>query len=395
MELVSLPALRVYWSSKDRLSKQSIREVDWISLARAMKALPANLQRWTPKHIFGMTGVGKFLAIWNRSTKSSCPRCSSCPVEDHLHVPRCSAPTAAAEWSKRHLAFRTWMQTQQTAPEIEAFEYLKTVRQPSLGVPNVRACEDDTDFLFEDMDSELDFEEMLSGDDLFTKIAAMADRKQVDLEDLPTAERTLQATTQNDRMLRYKRINQYFFMDTFLAAKNGGRSTRSGTNSTPAPTTGAANQPVSPATPTVGNTAGTPANATVPPGLLLQALKRGKVAKICPFDASAFLGLLDNDDSDADDEEDNIKIHGQKANWDIYYFRSHFVQKEQAKMVQSCPFFAPFLGIPDDSDGAIKSVSDDEEDKAIRKVSSARAPSPMDLQGAVEDKPFQHYADKF
>ncbi|CAJ1959610.1 unnamed protein product [Cylindrotheca closterium] len=141
MELVSLPALWAYWSSKDRLSEQSIREVDWLSLARAMKALPANLQRWTPKHISGMTGVGKLLAIWNRSAMSSCPRCSSCPVEDHLHVPRCSARTAAAEWSKRHLAFRTWMQTQQTAPEIEVFlfEYLKIVRQPSLGVTTVRA----------------------------------------------------------------------------------------------------------------------------------------------------------------------------------------------------------------------------------------------------------------
>ncbi|CAJ1963110.1 unnamed protein product [Cylindrotheca closterium] len=119
--------------------------------------------------------------------------------------------------------------------------------------------------------------------------------------------------------------------------------------------------------------------------------ERGKVAKICPFDASAFLGLLDDDDSDEidDDKEDNIKIHGQKANW------VHFVQKEQAKMFQSCPFFAPFLGIPDDSGGAIKSVSDDEEDQAIQKVSSAQTPSPMDLQGAVEDKPFQHYADKF
>ncbi|CAJ1927430.1 unnamed protein product [Cylindrotheca closterium] len=105
-----------------------------------MKALPANLHRWTPKHISGMTGLGKFLAIWNRSAKSSCPRCSSCPVEDHLHAPRCSAPTAVAEWSKRHLALCTWMQTQQTAPEIKAFlfEYLKTVRQPSLGVPTVQ-----------------------------------------------------------------------------------------------------------------------------------------------------------------------------------------------------------------------------------------------------------------
>ncbi|CAJ1963112.1 unnamed protein product [Cylindrotheca closterium] len=114
--------------SKDRFSEQSICEVNWLPLARAMKALPTNLQRWTPKHISGMTGVGKCFAIWNCSAKSSCPRCSSCPVEDHLHVPRCPAPTAAAEWLKRHLAFRTWMQTQQTAPEIEAFlfEYLKT-----------------------------------------------------------------------------------------------------------------------------------------------------------------------------------------------------------------------------------------------------------------------------
>ncbi|CAJ1944173.1 unnamed protein product [Cylindrotheca closterium] len=141
MELISLPALRAYWSSKDRLSEQSIHEVDWLSLACAMKAFPANLQLWTPKHISGMTGVGKSLAIWNPWAKSSCPRCSSCQVEDYLHVPRCSAPTAAAEWSKRHLAFRIWMQTRQTAPEIEAvlFEYLKTVLQPSLGVPTVRA----------------------------------------------------------------------------------------------------------------------------------------------------------------------------------------------------------------------------------------------------------------
>ncbi|CAJ1959752.1 unnamed protein product [Cylindrotheca closterium] len=42
---------------------------------------------------------------------------------------------------KRHLALRTWMQTQQTAPEIEAFlfEYLKTVGQPSLGVTTSQA----------------------------------------------------------------------------------------------------------------------------------------------------------------------------------------------------------------------------------------------------------------
>ena len=56
------------------------------------------------------------------------------------------------------------------------------------------------------------------------------------------AQRTLDVTTQtstrtddptlsrnystNDRMLRYKRIKDYFFMDTFFATKKGGQSSR-------------------------------------------------------------------------------------------------------------------------------------------------------------------------
>mmetsp|Transcript_1886 Transcript_1886/g.4288 ORF Transcript_1886/g.4288 Transcript_1886/m.4288 type:complete len:222 (+) Transcript_1886:996-1661(+) len=68
---------------------------------------------------------------------SACPRCSECPEEDYLHVPRCRGPTAIAEWSKRHQNFRTWLVAHHTAPEIEVFlfEYLKTVRQPLLGAP--------------------------------------------------------------------------------------------------------------------------------------------------------------------------------------------------------------------------------------------------------------------
>ena len=33
-------------------------------------------------------------------------------------------------------------------------------------------------------------------------------------------------TTHNDRMLRYKRIKDFFFMDTFFATKKGGQSSR-------------------------------------------------------------------------------------------------------------------------------------------------------------------------
>ncbi|CAJ1955415.1 unnamed protein product [Cylindrotheca closterium] len=57
-------------------------------------------------------------------------------------------------------------------------------------------------------------------------------------------------------------------------------TTRSGTNSTPAPTAGAANQPVSPATPTVGTTVGTPANATVQPGVTFASLDEAELLEL-------------------------------------------------------------------------------------------------------------------
>ena len=63
--------------------------------------------------------------------------------------------------------------------------------------------------------------------------------------DLPTAKRTVEVTSQrcprpakenlagnyttNDRMLRYRRLEQHFFMDTFFATKKGGKSTRGNT----------------------------------------------------------------------------------------------------------------------------------------------------------------------
>jgi hypothetical protein len=140
MEVVTLPALRAYWARRLRLTDASSLEVDWSSLSRAMKALPAYLQRWIVKHTVGMCGVGKFRLLWKMDTKGACPRCSECPLEDHLHIPRCTGPTATAEWDKRHKALRTWMTAHHTSPEIEWFiyTYLKTIRSPIRGVPSVR-----------------------------------------------------------------------------------------------------------------------------------------------------------------------------------------------------------------------------------------------------------------
>ncbi|CAJ1959751.1 unnamed protein product [Cylindrotheca closterium] len=68
----------------------------------------------------------------------------------------------------------------------------------------------------------------------------------------------------------------------------------------------------------------------------------GKVDKICPFDASAFLGLLDDDDSDkiADDDEDNKTPYSQKANWDSYYISSYPVPQGTCMELVFLAYFA-------------------------------------------------------
>ena len=87
-------------------------------------------------------------------------------------------------------------------------------------------------------------------DDLFVASTTATPSRGVDAKhlakiwriDLETAEKTIELTTQrvkrsegdrlsrnygtSDRMLRYKRLDKYFFMDTFFATKNKGKSSR-------------------------------------------------------------------------------------------------------------------------------------------------------------------------
>jgi hypothetical protein len=106
-----------------------------------------------------------------------------------------------------------------------------------------------------ELDSEAEYDQLfkdsLSGEvdlDAYMVSAAHArPRMDVDAEhlskiwriDLESAQRTLEVTTQrrkntplesltrnystNDRMLRYKRINELFFIDTFFATQQGGK----------------------------------------------------------------------------------------------------------------------------------------------------------------------------
>ncbi|CAJ1934910.1 unnamed protein product [Cylindrotheca closterium] len=94
-ELVALPALRKRWHERQMISPETELETDWTSLAHAMRSLPAGVQRWTTKHVVGMCGVGKFKVRWGAADSAACPCCGE--FEDHLHVPRCTAPSVSAE----------------------------------------------------------------------------------------------------------------------------------------------------------------------------------------------------------------------------------------------------------------------------------------------------------
>ncbi|CAJ1927586.1 unnamed protein product [Cylindrotheca closterium] len=101
-----------------------------------MRSLPAGVQRWTTKHVVGMCGVGKFKVRWGYDTSAACPCCGE--FEDHLHVPRCRAPSASAEWDRQTVALDLWLDTQVTDPAIKhaLLSLLKGVCNPSL--PSIR-----------------------------------------------------------------------------------------------------------------------------------------------------------------------------------------------------------------------------------------------------------------
>ncbi|CAJ1946859.1 unnamed protein product [Cylindrotheca closterium] len=131
-ELVALPALRKRWHERQTITPEAELETDWTSLARAMSSLPAGVQRWITKHVVGMCGVGKFRVRWGSADSAACPCCGE--FEDHLHVPRCMAPSASAEWERRTATLDQWLDTQVTDPAIKhAILYLlQGVCDPSL-----------------------------------------------------------------------------------------------------------------------------------------------------------------------------------------------------------------------------------------------------------------------
>ncbi|CAJ1931578.1 unnamed protein product [Cylindrotheca closterium] len=63
-ECVTLPALRLRWRDKGTISVKAKSEIAWDTLGRAMRSLPAGLQRWSTKHCVGMHCGRKLRGFW-------------------------------------------------------------------------------------------------------------------------------------------------------------------------------------------------------------------------------------------------------------------------------------------------------------------------------------------
>ena len=129
-EVVTVPRLRAYWAKRGRLTPEAFDVVHWDTVERAMKALPAGLQRWVSKHTTGMCGVGKFRKRWGLDSVDTCPMCPA--LEDHLHVPRCPSARAKAHWAQCLTHLQDWLASSRTAPFIGDFllYLLSGVRAP-------------------------------------------------------------------------------------------------------------------------------------------------------------------------------------------------------------------------------------------------------------------------
>ena len=143
-ELITVPPFKEYVVAKGRITRAALPLIDWQSVGRAMSDSPFGLRKWVTKHTVGMCSVGKFRVLWKWDSVNQCPRCAA--PEDHLHVPRCPAPSASKEWDLRLEAFRQWMQSQSTDPAIISFfvHLLTSIRsfnsscRPTLGSGHFR-----------------------------------------------------------------------------------------------------------------------------------------------------------------------------------------------------------------------------------------------------------------
>jgi hypothetical protein len=133
-----------YWTQKDGITEDVLKEVQWDLIEVAMKEAKGSRRVFISKHVSGMCGVGKFMQRWKLRQGDSCPRCGM--SEDAAHVWICHGERADDIWEKALKNLEQWLQSKQTDPDIQhiLISYLCGWRLDQ--IPN-----EETFFVFDDL----------------------------------------------------------------------------------------------------------------------------------------------------------------------------------------------------------------------------------------------------
>jgi hypothetical protein len=105
-----------HWSKRRRIPPNLISSINWEACEDAIKRLGLNRSLWVPKWLAGYAPVGKVMQRYKFQTHAECPRCSQ--FEDTLHVLKCQAPRAVAQWEASLAILDAWLIQSDTMPDI-------------------------------------------------------------------------------------------------------------------------------------------------------------------------------------------------------------------------------------------------------------------------------------
>jgi hypothetical protein len=107
-----------YWIKKERFSEDGADKVNWEAIGAAMQQSTPQQRRWITKRAARECGANSVL--FKRKTRDNdfCPLCQQ--PESALHVLQCQDIRAQRQWTLSVQEFGSWLETQQTDPNIVA-----------------------------------------------------------------------------------------------------------------------------------------------------------------------------------------------------------------------------------------------------------------------------------
>ncbi len=104
------------WHQYKRVNEEAFQCVDWRSMETAMKEATIGERHWITKRAARDCGCNSVLMKRKFRTDDYCPYCQQ--SETVLHVLTCPSAIPAQTWEESLQAFRAWLATNQTDPEI-------------------------------------------------------------------------------------------------------------------------------------------------------------------------------------------------------------------------------------------------------------------------------------